>query len=100
MSESKQLWGGRFTGAADEGFTEFNRSFGFDRKLFEADVRASLAHCEGLRGAGVLSDSEAGRIRSGLETILERARADARYFAESPAEDIHSFVDARLAELI
>ena len=100
MTEAKQLWGGRFTGSADAGFTEFNRSFGFDRKLFEADVRASLAHCEGLRVAGVLSESESTRIRNGLETILERARADARYFDELPAEDVHSFVEARLVELI
>ena len=42
MSESKNLWGGRFKGEADQGFAEFNRSFGFDRRLFEMDVRASL----------------------------------------------------------
>jgi argininosuccinate lyase len=100
MSESKNLWGGRFTGKVDEGFAEFNRSFGFDRKLFEADVRASLAHGEGLRGAGVLDEAEAESVRRGLETILERARADARYFDEIPAEDVHSFVEARLVELI
>ena len=100
MSESKNLWGGRFTGKADEGFTEFNRSFGFDRRLFEADVRASLAHCEGLRGAGVLSEEEAKSVRAGLEKILNRAREDARYFDELSAEDVHSFVEARLVELI
>ena len=100
MSESKQLWGGRFTGAADEGFTEFNRSFSFDRKLFEADVRASLAYCEGLHGAGVINGAEEEEIRGGLETILERARADSRYFDELPAEDVHSFVEARLVELV
>jgi argininosuccinate lyase len=100
MSESKNLWGGRFTGKTDEGFTEFNRSFGFDRKLFEVDVRASLAHCEGLRGAGVLTEAEAESVRDGLEQILNRAQADARYFDELPAEDVHSFVEARLVELI
>ncbi|MDT5120950.1 MAG: argininosuccinate lyase [Acidobacteriota bacterium] len=100
MNESKNLWGGRFTGKADERFVEFNRSFGFDRRLFEADVCASLAHCEGLRGAGVLSDAEAERIRNGLETILKRARTDARYFDELPSEDVHSFVEARLVQLI
>ncbi len=100
MAESKNLWGGRFTGAADERFTEFNRSFGFDRILFEADVRASLAHCEGLRGAGVLDPAEAEQISNGLETILKRARTDARYFDELPAEDVHSFVEARLVQLI
>jgi argininosuccinate lyase len=100
MSESKNLWGGRFTGGADEGFAEFNRSFGFDRKLFEADVRASLAHAEGLRGAGVLTEAEAESIRDGLTTTLNRAQADARYFEELPAEDVHSFVEARLVALI
>jgi argininosuccinate lyase len=100
MSESKNLWGGRFTGKADERFTEFNRSFGFDRKLFEVDVRASLAHCAGLRGAGVLTEAEAESVRRGLETILERAVADARYFDDAAAEDVHSFVEARLVQLI
>ena len=40
MSEGKKLWGGRFTGQIDPGFARYNRSFGFDRRLFEADVRA------------------------------------------------------------
>src|SRR3954468_14167588 len=99
MSESKNLWGGRFTGAADPGFVEFNRSFGFDRRLFEADVKASLAHAGGLRAAGVLSTEEAAAIESGLRKILDSGRSDEDYF-NSPAEDVHSFVEARLIELI
>lgn len=100
MSESKNLWGGRFRGTADPVFTEFNRSFSFDRRIFEADVRASLAHAEGLRGAGVLTDAEAAQIDNGLRTILKRAASDARYFDELPSEDIHSFIEARLVQLI
>src|SRR5215216_5718397 len=91
VAETTNLWGGRFAGRTDERFAEFNRSFGFDRKLFEADVRASVAHCEGLRGAGVLSGEEAGRIKEGLRTILERARSDEGYFDAADAEDVHSF---------
>ena len=100
MSGSKNLWGGRFTGEADEQFAELNRSFGFDRRLLEADVRASLAHCEGLRGAGVLDDEEAGRIEKGLHSILQSAATDEGYFDELPSEDVHSFVEARLVALI
>ncbi|HEV3469510.1 MAG TPA: argininosuccinate lyase [Pyrinomonadaceae bacterium] len=100
MSESKNLWGGRFRGATDEGFARFNRSFGFDRRLFEADVRASLAHCEGLRAAGVVSDEEAGRIADGLRELLARAgREGAAFFEDESAEDVHSFIEARLVEL-
>ena len=100
MSETKNLWGGRFTGEADARFVEFNRSFGFDRRLFAADARASLAHCEGLRAAGVLTAEEARRITAGLETIIRRASEDANYFDTADAEDVHSFVEARLVELV
>jgi argininosuccinate lyase len=96
----KNLWGGRFQGEADPAFAEFNRSFGFDRRLFDADVRASLAHCDGLAGAGVLSADEAEQIQTALETILDRGRHDPGYFNEIPAEDVHSFVEARLIELV
>src|SRR5437764_639659 len=101
MSESKKLWGGRFRGETDPGFARYNRSFGFDRRLFEADVRASLAHCEGLRAAGVLSDEEAGRIAEGLRALLSQAaERGAEFFDDEAAEDVHSFIEARLIELV
>lgn len=100
MAESKNLWGGRFTSDADQTFVEFNRSFGFDRRLFDADVRASLAHCEGLRRAGVLTDMEAEQIKNGLQTIRQCGQSDPAYFDELSSEDVHSFVEARLVQLI
>lgn len=95
----KKLWGGRFEGKMDPQFAEFNNSFRFDRRLFEADVIASIAYCEALESAGVLSADEAGQIRGALETILEKGRGDETYFNDSAAEDVHSFVEARLIEL-
>jgi argininosuccinate lyase len=99
MPENKNLWGGRFTSGADPAFTSFNNSFSFDRRLFAADIRASAAHCNGLVGAGVLKEAEAEQIQQGLQTILERGMTDSAYLDE-PAEDVHSFVEARLVELI
>lgn len=100
MSQAKNLWGGRFKGAADKGFVEFNRSFGFDRRLFAADVRASLAHCHALQRAGILSRAEANQIVVGLDTISRRAAIDTRYFEGLDAEDVHSFVESKLVQLI
>src|SRR5947207_1845791 len=94
------LWGGRFTGAADPKFAEFNRSFGFDRRLFEADVRGSIAHCQGLVGAGVLTSDEAAQIKSALHKILDNGRADSSYLEGPAVEDVHSFVEARLVEIV
>src|ERR1700730_13875062 len=97
---NRNLWGGRFKGEAEPGFVEFNRSFGFDRRLFEVDVRASIAHCDGLAGAGVLTSNESEQINAALTAILERGRTNAEYFDELQAEDVHSFVEARLVEMI
>ena len=102
MSETNasKLWGGRFTGEADSGFARFNQSFSFDRRLFAADVRGSIAHCDGLVGAGVLTNEEATQIKSALEQILNHGNSDAGYFDELSSEDVHSFVEARLIELV
>jgi argininosuccinate lyase len=99
MTLEKKLWGGRFTGTADPSFAKFNSSFAFDRRLFEVDIRASIAHGNALQGAGVLSAEEADQIVAGLQSILDDATSRADYFDE-PAEDIHSFVEARLVEAI
>ncbi|MFL6207914.1 MAG: argininosuccinate lyase [Pyrinomonadaceae bacterium] len=96
----KNLWGGRFTGAADAGFAAFNRSFGFDQRLFAADMRASLAHAAGLRATGVLDEAEAEQIAQGLQAMHARAEEDAGYFDQLEAEDVHSFIEARLVEQI
>ncbi len=99
MANSEKLWGGRFTGNSDETFVEFNRSFGFDARLLEADVRASIAHANGLRGAGVLTDDEAGSVTGALSTILTLAADDPAYL-DLDSEDVHSFLETRLVELI
>ncbi len=102
MSENKKLWGGRFTGETDANFARFNQSFAFDRRLFAADIEASLAHCAALRRAGVLSDEEAKMISDALHEILKQANErGADYFDElAHAEDVHSFIETRLIEFI
>ena len=99
MADSKNLWGGRFKGKADTGFAAFNNSFRFDRRLFEADVLASLAYSHALVGAGVLTAADAEAIENALQKILEVARNNTDYFNDSSAEDIHSFVESKLVEL-
>src|SRR5687767_1354088 len=98
MTQTKNLWGGRFTEKPDETFREFNDSFRFDRRLFAADVRASIAHANGLTGAGVLSAEEGKSITDALASLLKSAD-DARFF-ENDAEDVHSFIESKLVELI
>ncbi len=89
------MWGGRFKDKTDPGFAAFNDSFRFDRRLFEADVTASIAYAQALENARVITAEEGAQIRDGLKTLLDRGCQD-----DAPEEDVHSFVEARLVELI
>ncbi len=98
-NEEKNLWGGRFSGEADAGFAQFNRSFGFDRRLFDVDVRASIAHCDALADAGAIAKTDAEEIKNALRQIRASGLSGDGYSA-SAAEDVHSFVEARLIDMI
>ena len=89
------MWGGRFRDKTDPGFAAFNNSFRFDRRLFEADVTASIAYALALEKARVITAEEGVQIRDALKIILDRGCTD-----DAQAEDVHSFVEARLVELI
>ena len=97
---AKNLWGGRFTEKPDQTFAEFNNSFHFDLRLFDADIRASLAHAEAIKSAGVLTDEEFEKIGRGLKRLAEKASRDETFFDESDAEDVHSFIESKLVALI
>jgi argininosuccinate lyase len=93
------LWSGRFAGDPDAALFEFGASFAFDRRLFEDDVRGSLAWAEALEKAGVLTQADASRIRTALEDIAATGASDPGFFASEAAnhdEDVHSFVEREL----
>ena len=93
------LWSGRFDEDPDLELLQFGASFKFDRRLFEDDVKGSLAWADALAAAGVLSDADVTSIRQGLTEILERARVDPAFFESESArhdEDVHSFVEREL----
>jgi argininosuccinate lyase len=97
------LWSGRFEGDPDAGLVEFGASFRFDRRLFEDDVRGSLAWAAALARAGVLSQADAASIETGLGDILLRGRTDPGFFTSGAAaadEDVHSFVERELVARI
>ena len=65
-----QLWGGRFTKETDQLVYHFNASISFDKRLYEQDIRGSLAHVEMLAKQGILTEEEREQIKEGLQGIL------------------------------
>jgi argininosuccinate lyase len=94
-----KLWGGRFAGAQDPVFESFHRSLPFDRRLWREDIRGSAAWAIALADAGVLDGTEVETITASLAKLERALEADDRALVESPAEDVHAFVEGRLGEL-
>jgi len=100
MPEIENLWQGRFTEKLQKEFEEFNRSFKFDRRLFEADIKASVAYCNALFNAKLITKTEREKINGALTTLLKRAKYNPGFFDEMEAEDVHSFIEAKLIQLV
>lgn len=95
----KKLWGGRFTGSAEEWVDEFGASIGFDQELAQQDLEGSIAHASMLAKCGIISPEEAGQIISGLKSLMEKtANNELEYSAEF--EDIHLNMEHHLTEMI
>ena len=85
------MWGGRFSEGPSALLRALNDSFAFDRELFAEDVEGSIAWAEELGHAAVLTSDEVTSIVNALrELTLE----------ESDAEDVHSYVEAKLREKV
>ncbi|HLL28235.1 MAG TPA: argininosuccinate lyase [Xanthobacteraceae bacterium] len=96
---TKRMWGGRFGEKPDEILEAINASIDFDRALYAQDIAGSKAHVSMLAKQGIIGAEDAEKIKRGLDTILSEIEAGTFKFTAA-LEDIHTHVEARLAELI
>ncbi len=94
-----KLWGGRFAKTTDKLVEDFHSSISFDQRLYQQDIRGSIAHASMLAKVGVISQDEAGQIIKALEEILADIEAGKVEF-EVGAEDIHMNIEKLLTERI
>ncbi len=91
------MWAGRFEKPISELTNDFNASILIDGRMFEEDIRGSMAHAAMLGAQGIIAKEEADKLIGGLEGILSDMKSGALQIDES-AEDIHMFVEAELTK--
>lgn len=92
-----QLWKGRFKKELAKETNDFNSSIKFDKRMFEEDIKGSMAHAEMLGAAGIIAKSESDKIVDGLDGILNDIKSGKLEIDET-AEDIHTFVEGELTK--
>ena len=102
MTKKKQqvnpLWGGRFTIGTSDLAQSFSSSINTDKRLFEVDIKGSVAYAETLKEAGLISSKELSEIKAGLKKILEEIKEE-KFTWESTLEDVHMNIESRLVEI-
>ncbi len=90
-----QLWKGRFKKELAKETNDFNSSISFDRRMFEEDIKGSMAHAAMLGAQGIIEKSESEKIIAGLQEILNDIKSG-KLEIDMTAEDIHTFIEGEL----
>jgi argininosuccinate lyase len=96
---AKKPWGGRFPQETNELTEAFTASISFDKRLYRSDIKGSMAYCEALAQAGIISQDEKAQILQGLKEIEGEIEGGNFPFA-ARWEDIHMHIEQRLQEKI
>jgi argininosuccinate lyase len=95
----KKPWSGRFRQKTSGIVDAFTESITFDNRLWEQDIRGSIAHARMLARQGVISAREAASIVRGLRKIGSEIK-NGNFAFTGELEDIHMNIEARLTGLI
>ncbi len=90
-----QLWKGRFKKELAKETNDFNSSISFDSRMFEEDIKGSIAHATMLGATGIIEKSEADKITAELSDILDDIKSG-ELKINMGCEDIHTFIEGEL----
>ena len=96
--EINPLWGGRFESGTDDLAQSFSASIDIDKRLFEVDIKGSIAYAEILNVANLINSSELKKIKKGLNKLLDEIKHD-KFNWDPSLEDVHMNIESRLVKI-
>jgi argininosuccinate lyase len=88
-------WEGRFAEKTDRSVELFTSSIDVDKRLYAYDIDGSIAHCQMLAHAAIITHEEAGKLIEGLGAI-KREIQRGKFLFDHGLEDIHMHIETRL----
>ena len=98
MTDMK-LWGGRFQKQTDALVDDFNSSIRFDARMYQQDIKGSMAHAKMLGKQGIIPKADSDLIVKTLGEILTDIENGKVEFLVD-AEDIHMNIETILTQRI
>ncbi len=90
-----KMWAGRTSGVTDSVADDFNSSIQIDCRMFEQDIKGSMAHAAMLSAQNIIPKTDADKIIDELSNILDDIKSG-KLEIDMSAEDIHMFVEQEL----
>ncbi len=87
-----KMWAGRTSGETSKIADDFNSSIRFDCKMYEQDIKGSIAHALMLSKQNIITAKDAEILVEALGGILDDLNSGALEI-DMEAEDIHMFVE-------
>lgn len=91
--------GGRFKGGTDPIMEKFNESISFDKRMWDQDIRGSIAYAKSIALVGIITEEEASTLVDGLGKVSEEW-ANGIFEIKAGDEDIHTANERRLTEIV
>lgn len=92
-------WAGRFDEPMSELVKRYTASIAFDKRLWQQDIRASLAHAKMLCKQKIVTQEDLTAIENGMAQIKEEIETG-RFHWSLDLEDVHFNIEKRLTELV
>jgi argininosuccinate lyase len=99
LDKKSEAWSALFSEPMSDLVKRYTSSVFFDKRLWQADIAASLAHAEMLAAQKIISEVDHASIQQGLGQISAEIESGA-FEWKLDLEDVHLNIEARLTTLV
>ena len=99
LDNKSQAWSALFSEPMSDLVKRYTASVSFDHRLWQADIRGSLAHAEMLAARGLISAEDHAAIERGMASIRSEIESGGFQW-KIELEDVHLNIEARLIQLV
>ena len=98
-SAAQYTWAGRFSEPVSDLVKRYTASVDFDRRMWQQDIRGSLAHARMLARQGIIGKGDLIDIERGMEAVQHEIESG-KFEWSLDFEDVHLNIEKRLTALI
>ena len=99
LDNKSAAWSALFSEPMSDLVKRYTSSVFFDKRLWQVDIRGSLAHAEMLCQQSIIGQADYVAIQGGMATITQEIEAGS-FEWKLDLEDVHLNIEARLTQLV